>query len=97
MARIKSREQRERLRHLADELPNSELPTAVRMLEYLRATSDPVLRALLEAPEDDEPLTPEEEARFAEAEWERKAGNLIPHDEVVQVELRGQAYGRRQR
>jgi hypothetical protein len=45
---------KERLHHLVDALPESEAPTATRILEALVATADPVLRAHLLAPEDDE-------------------------------------------
>jgi hypothetical protein len=41
---------RDILHRLIDELPESELATAKRFLHYLRATADPVLRALLETP-----------------------------------------------
>jgi hypothetical protein len=45
---------KERLHHLVDALPESEAPTATRILEALVATADPVLRAHLLAPADDE-------------------------------------------
>jgi hypothetical protein len=51
---------RDRLHRLIDELPESELAAAERVLHYLRATADPVLRALLEAPLDGEPETDDE-------------------------------------
>lgn len=44
---------KERLHQLVDELPASEVATAARVLEALRATADP----LASAPEDDEPTT----------------------------------------
>ena len=58
------------LRRLLDELPESELYAAWRYLKYLRDTADPVLRAFLEAPEDDEPETEEERAAVEEAREE---------------------------
>jgi hypothetical protein len=51
---------RDSLHRLFDERPESELEAAARFLRSLRATADPVLRALLEAPLDDEPETEEE-------------------------------------
>jgi hypothetical protein len=48
---------KERLHHLVDTLPESEARTAARILEALAATADPVLRAHLLAPEDDEDAT----------------------------------------
>jgi hypothetical protein len=70
---------KEALYRLIDELPERDLATAERLLEHLRdAQGDPVLHALLTAPEDDEPLTPEEEARL-----QKPAGKLSPHAEVM--------------
>jgi len=43
---------------------------------------DPVLRAFLSAPEDDEPLTAEEEAAIREAEEEIARGEGRPWEEV---------------
>lgn len=73
---------KEVLRRLVDELPADELPAARRFLEYLRDRGDPVLRAFLDAPEDKEPLSPEEEAALAEAEAERRQGAGVPWAEV---------------
>ena len=73
---------REELRHLVDDLPDSELDTARRFLQYLRDTADPVLRAFLDAPEDDEPETKEERAAVAEAREDFKAGRIMPLEEV---------------
>jgi len=50
------------LHRLVDELPDSEVQAAERFLEYLRTLGDPVLRAFLTTPEDDELFTPEEVA-----------------------------------
>ncbi len=58
---------KEYLRRLVDELPDSQLEVALRFLEYLRDTGDPVLHALLTAPEDDEPETEEERAALEDA------------------------------
>jgi hypothetical protein len=56
---------RDTLHRLIDELPESELAAAERFLHYLRATADPVLRALLEAPLDNEPETEPDAGRGA--------------------------------
>jgi hypothetical protein len=61
---------RDTLHQLIDELPESDLATAERFLQYLRATADPVLRALLEAPLDDEPETDDERCAVHEAPGE---------------------------
>jgi hypothetical protein len=71
---------KETLHHLIDELPDDALPAAERYLESPR--DDPVLRAFAEAPEDDEPLTPEEIAAIDEAKAELAAGDLVPWEEV---------------
>jgi hypothetical protein len=78
---------KEELHCLIEELPECELHAAKRFLEYLRAVPlDPVLRAFLEAPEDDEPVTEEEEAAIAEAKAEIDRGEGIPW-EVVEARL----------
>ncbi len=67
---------REELHRLEDALPEAELHAAARFLEFLKAgaADDPVLRAFLEAPVDDEPTTPEEEQDVAEAWQEHLEG-----------------------
>ena len=67
---------RDTLHRLIDELPESELPAAERFLNYLRATADPVLKALLEAPIDDEPETEEERRAVQEAREELARGEV---------------------
>ena len=72
---------KERLHQLVEELPEEDVPAAQRLLEDLCARRDPVLRALLTAPE--EPATPEELEAIQEAEARIAAGErLIPHEEV---------------
>ena len=73
---------KDELHRLVDELPAKELHGAKRYLEYLRNMSDPVLTALLEAPEDDEPTTPEEDAGAEEAWQEYLLGEAISADEA---------------
>ena len=73
---------KEELYRLVDELPESELHTAKRFLEYLRNMGDPVLRAMLEAPEDDEPETEEERVAIVEAQEDFKAGRVVSHEEL---------------
>jgi hypothetical protein len=67
---------RDTLHRLIDELPESELTTAERFLNYLRATTDPVLRVLLEAPIDDESETEEERQAVQEAREELARGEV---------------------
>ncbi|MCX6020514.1 MAG: hypothetical protein NTZ05_02065 [Chloroflexi bacterium] len=72
------------LHQIIDELRESELAAAARFLEAVRAAAgDPVLLALLTAPVDDEPETPEERAAVAVAKSSIAAGEpLIPHEQV---------------
>ena len=44
--------------------------------------TDPVLRSLMAAPVDDEPLTPEDEAAIAEAHEDIRAGRVITTAEL---------------
>jgi hypothetical protein len=74
---------RQQLHELIAQLPASELPAAARFLQYLRDTApaledDPVLRAFLEAPDDDEMLTPEDDAAIAEGEAAVARGDVEP-------------------
>ena len=73
---------RDTLHRLVDALPESELAVAERFLNYLRATADPVLRALLEAPLDDEPETEEERRAMQEAREELARGDVRTLEEV---------------
>lgn len=70
------------LHRLVDELPKSELDAAARYLAYLRDTADPLVRFLDDAPEDDEPLTPEDEAAIDEARAEYRRGETRSWEEV---------------
>jgi hypothetical protein len=73
---------RDSLHGLIDELPESELAAADRFLQYLRATADPVLRALLEALLDDAPETAEERRLVQEARDELARGEVRTLEEV---------------
>ncbi|MBI2918236.1 MAG: hypothetical protein HYY01_09595 [Chloroflexi bacterium] len=77
--RVKGREE---LHRLVDELPQREVQAARRYLEYLRNLGDPVLRAFMEASEDDEPETPEERTAVAEARADFAAGRVVSHEEA---------------
>lgn len=62
--------ERERLRSLVEDLPEEEVHAALHFVEYLRSSEeDPVLKALRNAPPDDEPVTEEDLAALEEA-WE---------------------------
>ncbi len=71
---------KDELYRLVDELAESELHAAKRFLEYLRNMGDPMLQALMEAPYDDEPTTPEED------EGAEKAWQEYLRDEAISAE-----------
>jgi hypothetical protein len=73
---------RETLHRLIDELPDAELAVAARVLHALRATADPVLRALLEAPFDEEPESVEERRAVQEARKEVARGDVHRLEDV---------------
>lgn len=62
------------LHRLVDSLPEEDLTTAARLLAGLTATADPVLRALLLAPIDDEPDTDDADGGLSEARRELARG-----------------------
>lgn len=74
---------REALHLIVDDLPEDDLATARRVLEGLRATSDPVVRALLSAPPDDEPDTDDADGGLTEARDEARAGRQVSHEEML--------------
>jgi hypothetical protein len=73
---------KETVHKLLDLLPESEWEEVQRVLEKHLAKHDPVLRAFLEAPEDDEPETEEERAAVAEAYEAIARGEVISDEEL---------------
>lgn len=73
---------RDRLHALIDDLPEGELPAVERFLAERGASDSALLRALATAPEDDEPLTPEDEAAIEEGYRDLAAGNVVSNDEL---------------
>ncbi len=73
---------KDELYRLVDELPEGEWHAAKRYLEYLRNMGDPLLQALMAAPYDDEPTTPEEDKGAAEAWQEYLRGEARPWEAV---------------
>ncbi|MCI0439612.1 MAG: hypothetical protein L0177_10840 [Chloroflexi bacterium] len=73
---------REDLHRLVDELPENEIHSARRYLEYLRSFNDPILKSLWEAPEDDEPETEEERRGVEEAYEDLRAGRVVSSEEI---------------
>ena len=92
---------KEELYRLVDALPERETHAARRFLEYLRDAGrtgvvdgdDPVMRAFMAAPEDDEPLTDEDVAAIEEAKAEIARGEYITWEDY-RAQQRGRA-GRR--
>jgi hypothetical protein len=79
---------RVRLHQLVDALPERDLDTVHHMLRGLLALDgDVVLNALLNAPEDDEPVTPEEEAAVQRARADMAAGRVYSHEEARRILL----------
>ena len=70
---------KEVLHRLVDAIPDEELDTARQALEPL---ADPFLLALANAPLDDEPTTPEEDAGAEEAWQEYLRGQARPWEDV---------------
>ncbi|MBI3974250.1 MAG: hypothetical protein HY332_23475 [Chloroflexi bacterium] len=75
---------KECLHRLVDELPEGEAAVAaVRVLTHLRAHgSDPVLRALVSAPSDDEPESDEEREAVAEGMAALVRGEVVPDSDL---------------
>jgi len=68
---------------LIERLPDSQLATAVRFLEFMLL--DPVARALATAPPDDEPVTEADRRRLRQGQawFARRGGEGIPMEEVL--------------
>ena len=74
---------KERLHRLVESLPVREVHAAERFLEFLNgAATDPVLRALVDAPVDDEPEDDDERAAAEQARADVAAGRLVSHEEA---------------
>ena len=73
---------KEVLHTLLESLPESEWEVVRQFLEEQIAKHDPVLRAFLSAPEDDEPESEEERAAVAEAYEAASEGKIISDEEL---------------
>ena len=73
---------RKTLYRLVDALPESDLPTAVRVLEALSLTVDPVERSLRMAPVDDEPDDDDFDGGLTEARQQVLDGDLVSQEEI---------------
>ncbi len=70
------------LHRLVDALPEEDVTTAGRLLAGLAVTADPVERALLLAPVDDEPDSDDEDGGLTEARQELARGEGISTEEL---------------
>jgi hypothetical protein len=68
---------------LIERLPESQIATAVRFLEFMLL--DPVARAVALAPADQEPVTEQDRRRFEEGQawFAQRDGKGIPMEEVL--------------
>jgi predicted transcriptional regulator len=73
---------KERLYRLVDRIPEDEVHTAERFLEYLANSDDPLVRALMNAPEDDEPLSDADREALEEGRRALEAGEVVSHEEL---------------
>ena len=75
-------EARTRLHWLVDKLPEAEVHAAERYLEYLTEQAHPLVTALSNAVEVDEPLTDDDRAALEEGRLALDAGDTISDDEL---------------
>ena len=71
-----------RLHWLVDKLPEEEVHAAERYLEYLAEQADPLVTALSNAAEVDEPLTDDDRAALEEGRLALDAGDTVSDDEL---------------
>ena len=73
---------RDSLHRLVDDLPETEISRAERLLEVLKETAEPPRYTLENAPEDDEAETPKEAAAVAEAWRDHREGKSLTTEEL---------------
>jgi hypothetical protein len=78
---------REDLHRLLDDLPESDLPIVLRVLEALSASPPGPVYSHEDAPVDDEPTSPEEDAASAEAWAEYERGEALSAEEAKRLLL----------
>lgn len=79
---------KEDIHRLVEQLPEDDLPAAALYLRNLSREHDPMLRALANAPEDDEPETPEEAEAVAEGKAALARGEVRSLEEIRAEYLR---------
>ena len=73
---------RDRIHGLVDTLSDRELPAVEQFLEELRTLGDPFLHAIAHAPEDNESLTPEDQAALQEGRDAIARGQVVSTAEL---------------
>ena len=75
--------EKEHAHQLIEQLPDSQIATAVRFLEFMLL--DPVARAVATAPPDDEPVTEQDRRRFhdGQAWFRQRGGKGVPMEDVL--------------
>ena len=74
---------RREIHHLVDALPERELTAAKRYLQFLQGVeNDPLDTALMTAPWDDEPESPEEIEAIQEAYQDVEQGAVVDDEEL---------------
>ncbi len=87
---MKAASTRAELHRLVDELPEV---TVVPVTEYVRRATDPMVGVLDAAPEDDEPVTAEDEAAIASAEAAFTRGESVSLEALAGEMLGGRTTG----
>ena len=77
---------KDRLYRLVERIPEGEVHAAERYLEYLAEHGDPFVRALMNAPEMDEPLSDKDREALEEGRSALEAGDVVT-DEELRAEL----------
>jgi hypothetical protein len=72
---------RQTLHNLVDRIPEEELSSAQRFLEYLAV--NPASRAAWSAPPDDEPVTEDDAGAIARAHEEVRTGKVVSYDDIL--------------
>lgn len=83
---------RDSLHRLVDDLPETEIDRAERLLQVLKEAAERPLHTLENAPVDDEPETPEEAAAVAEAWREHRAGKSLSTEDVKRLDQGGKRF-----
>jgi len=77
---------RDEVHALVDALPESELPAVRRYLKSVATVpKDPLIRFFQDAPDEDEPISPEEERAVAEGREDIRLGRTVSMEEAKRI------------